>query len=123
MATLQDVSGVNTANVTANSELAVALSKVIANAGYAAPLGEAHDGAAGLPALRRAIYASPEKRLAVGMESVLWDYTFNHTVLDSRKYCSVSTSATVAGGFLTLNSASSVSASVGHQVRDRKSTR
>ena len=123
MATLQDVTGANTANVTTNSELAVALSKVLANAGYAATLGEAHDGASGLPALRRAIYASPEKRLAVGMESLLWDDNFSHTVLNSRKYSNNLTTMTaaVAGGFLTLNTGATAASAAAASLRTYRS--
>ena len=123
MATLQDVSGANSAFVNANSELQVALAKILANAGYAVGTGEAHDGSSGAAALRRSIYASPEKRLAVGMESLLWDDVFHHTVLNSRKYWnSAATMTTVVGsGFLTLNSGASLAAGAADSIRTYRS--
>ena len=122
MATLQNALGTNTADVNASSELAVALSKVLANAGYASLLGENHDGAVGLPALRRAIYASPEKRLGVGQDSVLWDDTFHHAVFNLRKYFNIAsaTALTVAGGFLAFNATSLTTAASGQICRSHR---
>ena len=123
MATLQNASGTNTADVNANLELTVALSKVLANAGYAGLAGEAHDGSSGVAALRRSIYASPEKRLGVGLESVLWDDVFHHTVLNSRKYSSNAATFTnaVASGFLTLNSSGLTTSAAAATVRSYRS--
>ena len=119
MATLQNALGSNTADVNAQSELAVALSKLPANAGYAALLGEAHDGAAGLPALRRPVHVSPEKRLGVGIDSVLWDDVFNHATLNLRKYRNESGAGTIAlaGGAMTLNSGASTTSGFAAQLR------
>jgi len=119
MATLQDVSGANSAFVNTNSELQVALAKILGNAGYAALVGENHDGSTGLPALRRSTYISPEKRLGVGLDSLLWDDVFHHSVLNSRKYSNSATTMTaaVASGFLTFNAGASLAsgAAVSHR--------
>ncbi len=122
MATLQNASGTNTADVNANLELAVALSKVLANAGYANVAGENHDGAAGLPALRRSIYVSPEKRLGIGQDSLLWDDTFHHTVFNLRKYFNIAsaTALSVAGGSLTFNATALTTATSGQICRTHR---
>jgi len=122
MATLQNAAGTNTADVNTNSELAVALSKVLANAGYANLAGETHDGAVGLPALRRSIYASPEKRLGVGQDSLLWDDTFHHSVFNSRKYFNLAsaTALSVGGGFLTFNATALTTSASGQICRTHR---
>jgi hypothetical protein len=122
MATLQNAAGSNTADVNASSELAVALSKVPGNAGYANLLGENHDGAAGLPALRRAIYVSPEKRLGIGQDSLLWDDTFHHSVFNLRKYFNIAsaTALSVGGGFLTFNATALTTANSGQICRTHR---
>ncbi len=122
MATLQNAAGSNTADVNANSELAVALSKVLANAGYASLAGENHDGAVGLPALRRSIYVSPEKRLGVGQDTLLWDDTFHHNVFNLRKYFNIAsaTALSVGGGFLNFNATSLTTAASGQICRTHR---
>jgi hypothetical protein len=122
MATLQNASGSNTADVNVSSELAVALTKVLANAGYANLAGENHDGAAGLPALRRSIYVSPEKRLGVGQDSLLWDDTFHHSVFNLRKYFNIAsaTALSVGGGFLTFNATALTTAASGQICRTHR---
>ena len=64
MATLQDSTSANSAFVNTDSELQVALSKVLTKAGYAIAVGENHDGTSGAAALRRSTWISQEKRLA-----------------------------------------------------------
>ena len=122
MATLQNAAGTNTADVNASSELAVALSKVLANAGYANLVGENHDGSAGLPALRRSIYVSPEKRLGIGQDSLLWDDTFHHSVFNLRKYFNIAsaTALSVGGGFLTFNATALTTATSGQICRTHR---
>jgi hypothetical protein len=124
MATLQNAAGTNTADVNAQLELTVALTKVLANAGYAALVGENHDGSSGAAALRRSIYVSPEKRLGVGMDSILWDDTFNATVVNTRKYLQTLTTMTVlqsSGSSLTLNASALTTTTTAANVRSYKS--
>jgi hypothetical protein len=120
MATLQNASGTNTADVNTNSELTVALTKVLANAGYANLLGENHDGLAGLPALRRSIYVSPEKRLGIGQDSVLWDDALSYSATQNlRKYFANSATMTglVTAGAYTLNNGGSTAVGAAYSLR------
>lgn len=109
----------NGAEVNADSELTVALSKILAKAGYAGMFGENHDGAVGLPALRRAIHVSPEKRLGVGMDSILWDDALQHTVFNYRKYNGIAsaTALSVSSGSLQFNATSLITSGSGQIAR------
>ena len=91
----------------------------ILQTGYVTIAGENHDGAAGGAAQRRSVYISPEKRLGVGMDSILFEDFFSHTVFNSRKYTNLLTTMTtaLAGGFMTFNAGLSVATTVGDLVR------
>jgi len=123
MATIQDATGTFTADVTSDSELSIALTKILANAGYAIATGEQHDGSSGAAALRRSIGVSSFKRIKAGMDNSLWDDVFNHTILNSRKYIQAATTmaAAVASGYLALNSGNSVATATGIIQRTYKS--
>jgi hypothetical protein len=105
------------------SKVAVNLPLLPAQAGFGVLLGENHDGAAGLAALRRSIFVSPEKRLGVGMDSPLFEDVFHHTVINTRKYFQSAATMTVAlaGGFMTLNSGASSASGVGIMQRSYRS--
>ncbi len=81
------------------------------DAGYMTLLGENHDGVGGLTTpLRRALRVTPDGRLRTGIDQVLWEDTFNHTVVDTSAYQCVTATATLAmtGGYLVFNSGNSV---------------
>lgn len=107
--------GSNLATVNSNNEILVALAALISGAGYVVATGENHDGLAGISKIRRAIRVSTDGRLRSGIDSLLWSYTFNHTVKDSGKFRFVDTTATSAmsGGYLSMNSGSSVTSGQG----------
>lgn len=97
----------------------VNLPKVLAQAGYAAMLGETHDGTLGRPALRRAVWVSPEKRLGVGIDAPFWEDVFHHGIFNVRKYQQNASTQTIvmAGGVLTLNGGGITTAATGSMVR------
>jgi hypothetical protein len=95
----------------ANGNVEVNLPLVKNHSGYAVVLGENHDGAAGVSTpLRRALRVTPDGRLRVAVDQVLWEDTFNHTIVDLSAYQVNQTTATLAmtGGYMVLNSGNSV---------------
>lgn len=107
--------GSNLASVNSNNELNVALSASSSAAGYVTLLGESHNGQTGAAQIRRALRVSTDGRLRSGLDSLLWTYTFNHTVKDSGKFKFIDTTATSAmtSGVLSMNSGSSVTSGQG----------
>jgi hypothetical protein len=100
-----DVAHVNTDN-----ELLVALSKVLANAGYAVMAGEVSDAGGSGGKLLRPVDVSIDQRLRVGMDNLVWDDTFNHAQFNVSKYAGLSSTATIvqSGNAMVLNAGNSV---------------
>lgn len=100
----------NGAEVDADNYLYARLAAVLAKAGFVAATGEVHDGASGAARLLRPLDVSPDYRLRVGTDSVLWQDTFSHTVFNTSTYQGVTSTMTVApaGGRLVFNGGNSV---------------
>lgn len=99
------------ANVNADYELEVALSKDVDKSGYAVMVGESHDGLSGYASpVRRAARVSTDGRLRTGVDNIQWSDTFNHTITDTSTYQHVTTTMTLAltGGYLVFNAGNSV---------------
>jgi hypothetical protein len=99
----------NPLDANGNVEMNLPLNKN--HSGYAVVVGENHDGASGLSTpLRRALKVTPDGRLRTGVDQVLWEDTFNHTVVDTSAYQCVTSTATLAmtGGYLVFNAGNSV---------------
>jgi len=94
---------------------------VINQTGYVVMVGESHDGGAtGLrDPVRRAMRVTPDGRLRTGVDQVLWEDTFNHTVVDTSAYQCVTSTATLAmtGGYLVFNSGNSVASAAVSRVQ------
>lgn len=109
----QIVGGSNTAgkaNVDANYNLAVNLPKVIGQAGYVIPVVQIDAGlVTGVP-YNKAEYISEDRRLSVGLDTPMFDYTFNANAENTSifKFSAATTAmaATQSSGMLTLNSGS-----------------
>lgn len=111
MAVLEGGLTANLAEVDANNNLKVVTPDVINETGYMVIAGENHNGASGvLTPLRRALRVTPDGRLRTGIDQVIWEDTFNHTIVDTSAYQCVTSTATLAmtGGYLVFNSGNSV---------------
>jgi hypothetical protein len=119
MANIQNAAFTNTADVNADGELLVALSKILSKAGYGIATGESHDGATGKAALRRSVNASIEKRLSVGTDSILWEDSFSGANINLSRYSGNSVTMTMAqtGGSVQLNAGGSLATTVGAMLR------
>ncbi len=102
------------ASVDANKRLKVNLPMAISEAGYSVIAGESHDGLSGEPRLVRTAKVSTDGRLRVGIDTIYWADTFNHTVVDGGVYQFVTNTATfsMAGGFLVFNAGNSVGSGI-----------
>lgn len=100
------------ADVDSNNNLKVNLPMVLSGAGYVLTAGEIDDGTYTGTKLIRQMDVSQDYRLRTGVDKILWQDTFNHTVLNTSKYIGVTSVSTVtlANGFLNLNAGSAVAA-------------
>jgi len=91
----------------------VRLPSTLGEAGYNATAAEVHDGVTGSARLLRPIDVSPDFRLRVGTDSLLWQDTFSHGVFNTSTYAGVTSTMTIAlsGGRLVLNSGNATAAS------------
>ena len=111
MAVIEGGLTANLAEVDANNNLQVTPPSVINETGYVIIAGENHNGASGvLTPLRRPLRVTPDGRLRTGIDQVMWEDTFNHTIVDTSAYQCVTSTATLAmtGGYLVFNSGNSV---------------
>ena len=94
------------ANVNADKELTVSPTKNKQKAGYVSLLAESDEGLFFPEKKVKALEASDDYRLRVGVDNILWDDTFNHTVTNLSKYQVVTNVMTVvqASGSLNFNS-------------------
>ena len=101
----------NLAEVDGNNNLKVITPTVLNQTGYMVMAGENHDGTTGYATpLRRPMRVTPDGRLRTGIDQVLWEDTFNHTIVDTSAYQCVTATATLAltGGYLVFNAGNSV---------------
>ena len=100
------------ADVDSNNNLKVNLPTVLSGAGYVLTAGEVDDGAITGTKVIRQMDVSQDYRLRTGIDKILWQDTFNHTVLNNAKYIGVTSvqTITLASGFLNLNAGNSVTA-------------
>lgn len=98
------------ADVDSNNNLKVNLPTAMSATGYVTMVAEPDAGTITGTKLRRALDASQDYRLRVGIDKIIWQDTYNHTVLNNSKYIGITTTQTivVGGGFLTMNAGSSV---------------
>lgn len=105
-----------------NDNAAVNLPVDEATAGFAIAAGEIHDGATGAARLVRPTDVSPDYRLRVGLDSILWSDVFNHAAFNTSRYAGTTTSHTITVGSGTLNLNGGSSTAIGSaQVRTYKS--
>lgn len=98
------------ADVDQDNNLKVNLPVVLSGAGYVLTAGEIDDGLYTGTRLIRQMDVSQDYRLRTGIDKVLWQDTYNHTVLNNSKYIGVTSTMTItlANGFLNLNAGNAV---------------
>ena len=98
------------ADVDQNGNLKVNLPTILSGAGYVSIVSEVDAGDVTGVRLQRQSDASQDYRTRVGMDKILWQDTFSHTILNTSKYAGVTSTQTItlAGGFLNMNAGSSV---------------
>ena len=105
----------NQANVTSTYDLQVNLPTTPNVAGFAAMVSQVDDGTVTGTKLARALEASEDFRLRVGVDTPMFFQTFEGTVVATDRLQQTATSMTAAqsSGFLTLNSGSSTTTTQG----------
>jgi hypothetical protein len=88
----------NLADVDSNSNLKTNLPTVISQAGYVIPVSEVDPGTITGSSLRRAINVSQGRRMAVGLDTPIFDFTFNATAQDTSTWKCVFTTMTITQG-------------------------
>ena len=98
------------AEVTVDGNAKFTLPQVLSQAGFAALAAINHDGSSGAPILVRPAEISINRRLRVGMDSLMFQDCFNYSVQNTAIWQYVLTTMTVThvGGFAVLNSGNSV---------------
>ena len=98
------------ADVDSNNNLKVNLPTILSGAGYASMVGEVDDGVITGSKIVRPMDVSQDYRLRTGTDTILFQDTFNHAVVNNAKYIVVTSTmtVTVAGGFLNLNAGNAV---------------
>ena len=107
------------ADVNINNELEVALSKDFVSAGHALGGAEINPDGLGVGREVRPMDISTDYRLRVGIDSILFSDTYNHSIVNISKYKVVNTTATNAltGGRWVLNNGNSVTSGQGTQIQ------
>lgn len=79
------------------------------SAGYAVASGEVTDGSSGVARTVRPHDVSPDYRLRVGLDSVLWNDVLSHAVFNTSRYLGVTSTMTITqtGGRFVFNGGSS----------------
>lgn len=110
------------ADVDSNNNLKVNLPMVLSGAGYVLTAGEVDDGLVTGTKLIRQMDVSQDYRLRTGIDKILWQDTFNHTILNTSKYIGITSVSTVtlANGFLNLNAGNAVAATNVARVQTHK---
>lgn len=116
-------SGLN-ADVTQNKELSICPTLTESNSGFISVAGMSDKGDVIADGERtvRAIDSSFDYRLRVGMDTLMFEDTFAGTTINTSMWDTPSATATVAmaGGFMTLNSAGSVTSGQGCILRSKR---
>jgi hypothetical protein len=91
-------------------------------AGYAVAEGEITDGVVGVARLCRPLDVSPDYRLRVGVDTLLWQDVFNHGVFNTKRYIGVTSTQTItfSSGRMTFNGGSSVASAAVSRVQTLK---
>lgn len=85
----------NVAEVSSASTLNVNTPTVIREIGYVTATAEVDDGSVTGSALLRPFYASQDYRLRIGVDNVIWQDTFDFSVLDNNKYLTTQSGQTI----------------------------
>jgi hypothetical protein len=109
-----DVKGFNgiPVNSTPDNELMVALPKDIDKVGSVGIVAEVHDGSVGVDRIVRPIDISADYRLRVGQDSLVYSDNFSHTVLNTSKYKTTTSTMTAvpSNNTMMINAGGSVTA-------------
>lgn len=111
MAVIEGGLTANLAEVDANNNLQITPPNVLNETGYVVLAGENHDGSVGVATpLRRSVCVTQDGRLRTGIDQVLWQDTFNHTIQDTSAYQLVTATATLGmtGGYFVFNAGNSL---------------
>ena len=108
----------NIAEVDANNQLKVALPTTVANAGYAFMMSQNDDGSVTGTKSGYSPYVSDEKRLSVGLDTVLFNDTFNMTAQNTSlwKYVTATMTTTWNTTGLILNASQTLTTGTGTQL-------
>lgn len=98
------------ADVDSNHNLKVNMPTVMSGAGYVSMIAEIDNGTATGTRKLRTLDVSQDYRLRTGIDKMLWQDTFSHTVLNNSKYIGVTSTmtVTVANGYLNMNAGNAV---------------
>ena len=101
------------ANVDSNYNLFVNLPGVLLQAGFCLPGTQTHDSGGMSPATRRALRGSPDARLRIGQDTILWHDFFNTAQQDLGRYQITTSTMTTqeASGAFQMNNGASVATS------------
>ena len=107
------------AEVNADKELQIALNQDYNKSGHALMGAEVNSDGDGVGRLVRPADISTDYRLRVGLDSIIYQDTFNHGTVNVSKYKVVNTTATNAltGGRWVLNNGNSVTSGQGTQIQ------
>jgi hypothetical protein len=117
---IRDNSGdLNGVAVNTDHEMLVQLSPNETGAGFAALTAESNADGVGIGRRTRALEASADYRLRIGMDAFLYRDTFSHGQINTSKYKVVNSTMlnALTGGRWVLNSGASVGSAVGTQVQ------
>lgn len=105
----------NVAEVDTSGNLKVTLPTSIAQAGYDINIVEVDSGSITGTPLRRSPYVTQSRRLAVGLDTPIFDYTFNATAQDTGvwRYQAATMTATQSGGAVVFNNSNTLTATTG----------
>jgi hypothetical protein len=116
---LTDNPALGGARVDTNHDLGVALQPDEAEAGFAAITAESNPDGVGIGRRVRALEASADYRLRIGMDAFLFRDNFSHAQINTSKYRVTNTTMTnaLSGGRWILNASLSTASGVGTQVQ------
>ena len=107
------------ADVNIDNELEIALNKDYNKAGHVLVGAEINPNGVGAGREVRPMDISTDYRLRVGLDSIIFSDTYNHSIVNVSKYKVVNTTATnaITGGRWVLNNANSVTSGQGTQIQ------
>lgn len=86
------------ADVDSNNNLKVNLPTILSGAGYASMVGEVDDGIVTGSKIVRPMDVSQDYRLRTGTDTILFQDTFNHGVINNAKYITATSGSTTGSG-------------------------